>query len=136
MPRPTRTAAFALVARATTSGQAQPPPRPGDPNRPAPGPRGNPHNVPFIGRREPMGNPVRQAQATGHGSNSSAEKVRPDTLPDPLVLASGERVADGGRGYQARRPEISCPLTGTVSLTGNGPGLALRPAQTEQTDSI
>ena len=120
---------------ATIPGQAQPPPRPGDPNRPVPGPRGNPHNVPFIGRRDPMGNPVRLAQATGPVSNDSADKVRPDTLPDPLVLASGERVADGGRGYQARRPEISCPRSCTVSLTVMALGLALRPAQTGQTDS-
>src|SRR5207244_672211 len=104
--RPIRTAAFALVAMATTSGQAPPPPRPGDPNRPAPGTRGNPHTIPFLGHHDPMGSPVRLAKATGHGSNSSADKVRPSTRPDPLVLASGERVTDAGRWYQARRPEI------------------------------
>ena len=101
-----------------------------NPNLPAPVTRGNLHNVPLIGRRDPMGNPVRLAKATGHVSNSSAEKVRPDTLPDRLVLASGEGVADAGRGYQARLPEISCPRSGTVSSTVKGPG----PGPTTGTD--
>ena len=100
MRRPIRTAAFALVARATTSGQAQPP-RSGVPNLPA---------------------PVRLAKASGHGSNSRADKLRPDTLPNPLVLASGERVTDADRWYKARSPEINCPRSGTVSLAGKGPG--------------
>ena len=78
--------------------------------------------IPVIGRRDPMDHPVRLAKASGHGSNSSAEKVRPDTTPDPLVMASGERVTDADRWYQARRPEISCPRSGTIALMVNGPG--------------
>jgi hypothetical protein len=99
-------AALALVAGTTTWGHAQPPPRPSDPNLPAPGSRGNPDNVPFIGRRDAKGNPVRLARATGHVSNYSEDKVRPYTLPDPLVMASGERVTGADQWFKARRPEI------------------------------
>jgi hypothetical protein len=107
MKSPIRTAALVLVAGATTWGHAQqPPPRPGDANLPTPGTRGNPDNVPFIGRRDPEGNPVRLAKATGHVSNYSEEKVRPYTLPDPLVMAGGERVTTADQWFQARRPEI------------------------------
>ncbi len=101
---PICTAALALVAGATILGHAQTPPsRPG---APASGTRGNPDNVPFIGRRDAKGNPVRLAKATGHVSNYSEDKVRPYTLPDPLILASGERVTSADRWFQARRPEI------------------------------
>jgi hypothetical protein len=100
------TAALALVAGATLWGQAQPPPRPVESNLPAPGARGNPDNVPFIDRRDPKGNPVRLAKATGHVSNYSEDKVRPYTLPDPLVMASGERVTRADQWFKSRRPEI------------------------------
>ena len=88
---PICTAALALTAGSMIWGHAQTPPRPGDPS---PGTRGNPDNIPLIGRRDPKGNPVRLARATGHVSNYSEEKVRPYTLPDPLVMASGDRVTD------------------------------------------
>jgi hypothetical protein len=39
-------------------------------------------------------------------SNYSEEKVRPYTLPDPLLMASGQRVTDADQWFQARRPEI------------------------------
>ena len=106
MRRPIRIVALALAAMATAWGHAQTPPRTGDPNVPAPGTRGNADNVPFIGRRDPKGNPVRLAKATGHVSNYSEEKVRPYTLPDPLVMASGERVTDAEQWFKERRPEI------------------------------
>jgi hypothetical protein len=51
---------------------------------PKPGATGNPDNVPYIGKRDPKGNPVRLARATGHVSNYSEEKVPKYTLPDPL----------------------------------------------------
>src|SRR5207302_8031794 len=73
---------------------------------PAPGTRGNPDNVPLIGRADPKGNPVRLARATGHVSNYSEEKVRPYTLPDPLVMAGGERVTSADQWSKSRRPEI------------------------------
>jgi hypothetical protein len=96
---------LALVAGTTNWGYAQPP-RTGDPNQPAPGSRGNPDNVPFIGRPDAKGNPVRLAKATGHVSNYSEDKVRPYTLPDPLVMANGERVNGADQWFKARRPEI------------------------------
>ena len=70
MRRTIRTAALALAAVTTTWGRAQPPPRSPDPKLPAPGTRGNPDNVPYIGRPDPKGNPVRLARkATGHVSD-------------------------------------------------------------------
>src|SRR5262249_42733560 len=100
------TAVLLIVAGAAIVGHGQTPPRQGDPHVPAPGARGNADNVPFISGRDPKGNPVRLAKATGHVSNYSEEKVRPYTLPDPLVMASGERVTSADRWFKARRPEI------------------------------
>ena len=77
MRRPIRTAALALAAAAAAWGHAQPPPRSRDAQLPAPGTRGNPDNVPFIGRRDPKGNPVRLARATGHVSNYSEDEGPP-----------------------------------------------------------
>jgi hypothetical protein len=73
---------------------------------PAPGTRGNADNVPFIGKRDPGDNPVRLAKATGHVSNYNEEKVPPYTLPDPLMLFSGERVDSAETWFKQRRPEI------------------------------
>src|SRR5438045_9305815 len=73
---------------------------------PKPGAKGNPDNVPYIGKSDPKGNPVRLAKATGHVSNYSEEKVRPYTLPDPLVTADGRRVATAEMWARERRPEI------------------------------
>jgi hypothetical protein len=80
--------------------------KPDDSRLPAPGTRGNPDNVPFIGRRDPGNNPVRLARATGHVSNYDEKKVPPYTLPDPLVMASGERVHSAEKWFKVRRPEI------------------------------
>jgi hypothetical protein len=77
-----------------------------DSSDPAPGTRGNAANVPFIGRRDPGNNPVRLAKATGHVSNYDEKKVSPYTLPDPLVMASGERVDSAAKWFKERRPEI------------------------------
>jgi hypothetical protein len=107
MTRPIRAAALALLAGAATLGHAQPPQGPpGNTDPPAPGTRGNPDNVPLIGRRDPKGNPVRLARATGHVSNYSEDKVRPFTLPDPLVTAGGRRVTTALEWFKVRRPEI------------------------------
>ena len=73
---------------------------------PKPGATGNPDNVPYIGKRDPDGNPVRLARATGHVSNYSEDRVPKYTLPDPLVLAGGERVATPEAWARRRRPEI------------------------------
>jgi hypothetical protein len=109
MRRPIRAAVLTLlaVAGASTWAHAQAPAaRPGDSSPPAPGTRGNADNVPLIGRGDPKGNPVRLAKATGHVSNYSEEKVRPYTLPDPLVMANGERVTSADQWFKERRPEI------------------------------
>ena len=45
------------------------------------------------------------AKATGHVSNYSEDKVRPYTLPDPLVTASGQ-VSSAQQWFKTRRPEI------------------------------
>jgi hypothetical protein len=95
------------VLLAATSGRAQAPAaKPADPNLPAPGSRGNADNVPFIGSRDPGGNPVRLAKASGHVSNYNEEKVAPYTLPDPLVMSTGERVNSAEAWFKQRRPEI------------------------------
>jgi hypothetical protein len=52
------------------------------------------------------GNPLRLAIKTGHVSNYDETKVRPYTLPDPLVLASGQPVKDADSWFKKRRPEI------------------------------
>src|SRR5262245_13798823 len=77
-----------------------------DGSLPAPGLRGNADNVPYIGKSDPGGNPVRLAKATGHVSNYTEEKVPAYTLPDPLTLANGERVTNTQMWRERRRPEI------------------------------
>src|SRR5204862_6550617 len=52
------------------------------------------------------GNPLRLAFKTGHVSNYDESKVKPYTLPDPLVLSSGQPVKDADTWFQKRRPEI------------------------------
>jgi (4-O-methyl)-D-glucuronate---lignin esterase len=107
MRRWTTAAAFALICGATTCGRAQGPAvQPGDANLPAPGTRGNADNVSYIGNRDPGGNPVRLARATGHVSNYSEDKIPPYTLPDPLVMSNGRRVTTAEMWLTQRRPEI------------------------------
>jgi hypothetical protein len=52
------------------------------------------------------GNPLRLALKTGHISNYDETKVRPYTLPDPLVLSDGRPVPDAAAWLKQRRPEI------------------------------
>jgi predicted neuraminidase len=52
------------------------------------------------------GNPLRRATKTGHVSNYDESKVRPYTLPDPLVTANGLPVRDAAMWMNTRRPEI------------------------------
>src|SRR5437773_12287594 len=103
MQAPIRAAiAFAIFSAASALGQAPP----DDANLPPPGSRGNADNVPFIGKRDPSGNPVRLAKASGHVSNYAEDKVPAYSLPDPLVMASGERVTTVEMWRTRRRPEI------------------------------
>jgi hypothetical protein len=94
---------FILVAQSVAQA---PPTSPPDSNLPTPGTRGNADNVPFIGKSDQSGNPVRLAKATGHVSNYSEEKIPAYTLPDPLLLTSGQRVTTSEQWYTQRRPEI------------------------------
>lgn len=77
-----------------------------DEKLPPPGTKGNAANVPYIGKRDPGGNPVRLAKATGHVSNYDEAKVSAYKLPDPLVLANGQPVTDAATWFKQRRPEI------------------------------
>ena len=61
--------------------------------------------APVRPKQDAAGNPLRYA-ATGHVSNYDESKVPPYTLPDPLVLQSGEPVRDAATWTKKRRPEI------------------------------
>jgi hypothetical protein len=103
----TRAVALALVPGLITLSAAQPPASQPDKGKPpAPGTTGNPDNVPFIGKKDPHGNPVRLAKATGHVSNYSEGKVAPYTLPDPLLTSDKRRVTTAEMWLKQRRPEI------------------------------
>jgi hypothetical protein len=52
------------------------------------------------------GNPLRRALATGHVSNYDEAKVKPYTLPDPLVFADGTPVRTARDWTARRRGEI------------------------------
>jgi len=96
----------ALLLAILASANAQVPATQSDATLPEPGARGNADNVPFIGQRDPGGNPVRLAKATGHVSNYNEEKVPPYTLPDPLVMNDGRAVTTAQMWFNERRPEI------------------------------
>src|SRR4051794_13878185 len=96
-PASVLTAALMYSVCAAAFGQAPEPP---------PGTRGNADNIPYLGGRDPKGNPIRLARATGHVSNYSEEKVPPYTLPDPLLMADGTHVTTAAQWFERRRPEI------------------------------
>ena len=103
----TRAIALALLPGFLTLTAAQPPAsQPGDEKLPAPGTTGNPDNVPFIGKNDPQGNPVRLAKATGHVSNYSEDKVAPYTRPAPLLTSDKRRVRTAEMWHKQRRREI------------------------------
>jgi hypothetical protein len=56
-------------------------------------------------KQDANGNSIRYA-ATGHASNYDEAKVGAYTLPDLLVLRSGERVREAAAWTQRRRPEL------------------------------
>jgi dienelactone hydrolase len=56
--------------------------------------------------KDANGNSLRLAVKTGHISNYDESKVKPYTLPDPLLLANGKRVRDAQTWTRERRPEI------------------------------
>ena len=55
---------------------------------------------------DPNGNPLRLAVKTGHVSNYDEGKVKPYSLPDPLVMKSGSPVRTAEMWFRERRPEI------------------------------
>jgi len=55
--------------------------------------------------KDARGNPLRLAVKTGHVSNYDEDKIKPYTLPDPLVFANGTRVADA-TAWKKRREEL------------------------------
>ena len=73
---------------------------------PKPGTTGNADNIPFIGKRDADGNPVRLARKTGHVSNYDEAKVKDYSLPDPLISSDGKPVKTPGEWWHKRRSEI------------------------------
>lgn len=55
---------------------------------------------------DPRGNPLRRAIKTGHVSNYDEAKVRPFTLPDPLVFTDGTPVRTAREWTTRRRAEL------------------------------
>ena len=51
--------------------------------------------------KDANGNSLRVAAKTGHVSNYDESKVKPYTLPDPLVFAGGGRVENAAPGCHA-----------------------------------
>lgn len=103
MRRPMSVAFFLLACVSTNllSG-----PQASSESNPPPGSRGNADSIPFIGRSDPKGNPIRLARATGHVSNYTEEKIPPYRLPEPLAMANGNRVTSPEQWLKQRRPEI------------------------------
>jgi hypothetical protein len=52
------------------------------------------------------GNPLRRALKTGHVSKYDDSKVKPYSLPDPLIMQNGARVRSAEMWVRERRPEI------------------------------
>jgi hypothetical protein len=71
----------------------------------APPPQQPPQQQANLGT-DPNGNPLRRAIATGHVSNYDESKVKPYTLPDPLVFADGTPVRTARDWTAKRRAEI------------------------------
>ena len=79
------------------------------------------------------GNPLRRAIKTGHVSNYDETKVRPYTLPDPLVLSDGKPVRDAKTWQEKRRPEILRHYENDIygRIPANAPRVTWRVAETD-----
>ena len=95
--------AIALACAGLHARAQQPPPPAGQ--APGAAPAAAPANPSNLGA-DANGNPLRKALKTGHVSNYDEAKVPPYTLPDPLVMASGRRVASANTWMKERRPEL------------------------------
>src|SRR5450631_3843466 len=80
------------------------------------------------------GNPRRLAVKTGHISNYDEAKVRPYTLPDPLVGSDGQAVRDAHAWMTVRRPEIvhryETEIFGRIPATAPGVTWQVRESDT------
>lgn len=102
MPRPLIVALFASCATLLAHAQQPAVPQPAAAAPAAQQPAPNPSNL----GSDANGNPLRKALKTGHISNYDEAKVAPYTLPDPLVMANGQRVTNAEAWRTKRRPEI------------------------------
>jgi len=64
------------------------------------------------------------AQDTSHGRNYDEEKVRPYTIPDPLLRADGSRVKDAEDWENRRRADVLRDFRGL--MYGHTPDMAVR----------
>jgi hypothetical protein len=99
------TLAVMSVGLALHAQQPAAPPQQAAPAAPAAAPQQAPANPSNLGS-DANGNPLRRALKTGHVSNYDEAKVPAYSLPDPLVMANGARVADAAAWRTRRRPEI------------------------------
>ncbi len=90
-------AAAVLVAQTQTQTQS-----PGAVAAPARTPAPDPTNL----VTDANGNTMRRALKTGHVSNYDESKVKPYTLPNPLIMANGQPVRSENDWRNKRRPEI------------------------------
>jgi dienelactone hydrolase len=81
--------------------------------------------------------PMRTADKTGHVSNYDESKVKPYTLPDPLVMVNGTRVSDAKTWTSARRPEIIRLYEQEIfgAIPANAPSIAWDAPQIERGDT-
>ncbi len=95
-----------VMVASVEAGRAQAPVSPpAQPPAPAGAARGNaPANPNNLGP-DANGNPLRRAVKTGHVSNYDEAKVAPYILPDPLVMANGQRVTNAA-AWKRRRAEL------------------------------
>jgi hypothetical protein len=95
-------AGLAVRAQQPAASPQQPAPASRAPAPQPPQAQANPSNL----GSDANGNPLRRALKTGHVSNYDEAKVPAYTLPDPLVMTNGARVADAAAWRTRRRPEI------------------------------
>src|SRR5215468_458247 len=62
--------------------------------------------LPRAGEKDADGRTVYRARLSGHLTNYYEEKIPPYTLPDPLKMSDGRRVANSQMWFKERRPEI------------------------------
>jgi hypothetical protein len=83
------------------------------------------------------GNPIRRATKTGHVSNYDESKVKPYTLPDPLVFGDGTPVKDAAAWTTRRRPEVIKLYETEIfgRIPGDAPKVAWRVTDTSTRDT-